>query len=271
MYSLDEKRITREDSRSHALSFDAAFIVVGRHGKSYTNPMNRFIYTFLVLALMSSRLVAQEPAVPDEAGVLTCFGGVIRISALIELDDSVKIGFVDTRDNRSYLLSPGEVAGDIIVIEANYENETVVLQFGDEFCTLKLERDPDASLAQQVDYDPQFFRGEAIERFLAEFPNAVEDGLIKFPLVAPPAAVGRGETIERLLNENPELRAIADMVVTGRGPGIEAMLAEHPELAEPIEIPEGSLGPGIEEAIRNNPEAMTNINMNFQIPVSENP
>lgn len=233
--------------------------------------MNRFFYLLMVLALTSGRLLAQQPAVPDESGTLTCFGGVIRISALIELEDQVKIGFVDTRDNRSYLLSPGEVAGDIIVVEANYENETVVLQLGEEFCTLKLERDPDASISQQIDYDPQFFRGEAIEQFLAEFPNAVEDGLIKFPLVAPPAVTGRGETIERLLNENPEMRAIADMVITGRGPGIEAMLAEFPELAEPLEIPEGSLGPGIEEAIRNNPEAMTNINMNFEIPVMENP
>jgi hypothetical protein len=233
--------------------------------------MNRIFFLCLALVAMSGRLVAQQPAVPDESGVLTCFGGVIRISALIEMNDTVKIGFVDTRDNRSYLLSPGEVAGDIIVVEANYETETVVLQFGEEFCTLKLERDPNASVAQQIDYDPQFFRGEAIEQFLAEFPNAVEDGLIKFPLVAPPVAVGRGETIERLLNENPEMRAIADMVVTGRGPGIEAMLAEFPELAEPVEIPEGSLGPGIEEAIRNNPEAMTNINMNFEIPVIENP
>ena len=233
--------------------------------------MNRIFFLCLALGLTSARLVAQQPAVPDASGVLTCFGGVIRISALIEMNDTVKIGFVDTRDNRSYLLSPGEVAGDIIVVEANYENETVVLQFGEEFCTLQLERDPNATVSRQVDYDPQFFRGEAIEQFLAEFPNAVEDGLIKFPLVAPPAAIGRGETIERLLNENPEMRAIADMVVTGRGPGIEAMLAQFPELAEPVEIPEGSLGPGIEEAIRNNPEAMTNINMNFEIPVSETP
>jgi hypothetical protein len=74
-----------------------------------------------------------------------------------------------------------------------------------------------------------------------------------------------------LLDENPELRAIADMVITGRGPGIEAMLAEFPELAEPVIIPEGSLGPGIEEAIRNNPEAMTNLNIRFQIPVPESP
>ncbi len=214
---------------------------------------------------------AQSEAVTDETGTLTCFNGVIRISALIEVQNEVKIGFVDTRDNRSYLLSPGEVAGDIIIVEADYEKETVILQLGEEYCTLKLERDPNASIKSQIDYDPQFFSGEAIEQFITEFPNAVEDGLIKFPLTAPPPAIGRGETIERLLRENPEMRAVADMVITGRGPGIEAMLAEHPEFNVPVEIPEGSLGPGIEEAIRNHPEAMTNINLNFPVPGTSTP
>ena len=231
--------------------------------------MRVFLASLLMAGCLSAS--AQVPAVPDETGTLTCFNGMIRISALIELNDSVKIGFVDTRDNRSYLLSPGEAAGDILVVEANYDQETVVLQLGNDFCTLQLEKDPNATLTQQVDYDPQFFRGEAIERFLAEFPNALEDGLIKFPLTAPPPAVGRGETIERLLRENPEYRAIADMVVTGRGPGIEAMLAEHPELAIPVEIPEGSLGPGIEEALRLHPEQRTNIALPFPFPTNGPP
>jgi hypothetical protein len=201
---------------------------------------------------------AENAPSTEDPAYFSCFNGTIRISAIIQFTDSVKVGFVDARDNRSYLLSPGQSAGDIEVVEANYESETVVLKLGEEFCTLSLSNDPNAPDAEVVEYDPKFYGGEAIENFLKEFPNAVDDGLVKFPLIPPKVAVGRGETIEKLLAENPDLRAIADMVVTGRGPGIEAMLAEHPELDIPTEIPGDSLGPGIEEALKNNPQIITN-------------
>ena len=232
----------------------------------------------VLLLGFSPNLQAQEPATlvtpeaTNEPAYYSCFNGTIRISALIQFPDTIKVGFVDSRNGRSYLLSPGESAGDVEVIESNYENESVVLKLGDEYCTMKLDNDPNAPapvVPPVPAYDPEFFKGEAIERFLKEFPNAVEDGLIKFPLVAPKPVAGRGETIERMLNEHPEMRAIADMVVTGRGPGIEAMMAEHPELAVPVEIPEGSLGPGIEEAMRNNPSAVSNLNQTFPVPESE--
>jgi hypothetical protein len=224
--------------------------------------------TALLLALAAPGRAADDPAAAP-----SCFGGVIRISALIQVTDRVKVGFVDARDGSSHLLSPGETAGDVIVVDADYATETVVLQLGDALCTLRLNADPDAdrSVVLNEPVDETYFRGEAIERFLTEFPNAIEDGLIKFPLTPPPPVTGKGETIERFLNENPEWRALADMVVTGRGPGIEALLAENPELDIPLEIPPGSLGPGIEQALRDNPDAATNIQMNFPLPEGAQP
>lgn len=247
-------------------------MLAGLLHKRYIKAMKKTAI-FIFAALMPIAVLAEDsPEIAvslDTPTLFSCFNGTIRISALIQFSDSVKVGFVDSRDGRSYLLSPGEKAGDVELVEANYNSETVVLKLGEDFCTLSLDSDPHAQVEAPA-YDPEFFRGEAIENFLKEFPNAVDDGLIKFPLVPPKTAVGRGETIERLLAENPELRAIADMVVTGRGPGIEAMLAEHPELEIPIDIPEGSLGPGIEEALKNNPQIMTN-NINFPQLDQQNP
>ena len=138
---------------------------------------------------------SREPAIPS------CFGDKIRISALIQSSGGVKVGIVETATKASYLVKPGETAGDVEVVSADYDREMVVLKLGSETCTLSLASDPNAPKPVLADGDPNsgLYRGEAIENFLKENPSAIDDGIIKFPLPVMPPAVGKGEGIERFL------------------------------------------------------------------------
>ena len=190
----------------------------------------------------------------------SCFNDKVRISALISSGEKVRVGIVDTISKTSYLVSPGESAGQVVVVAADYDRETVTLRLGDEVCTLNLSSDPNADHSAQNLLPPteKVDRGEAIEAFLKENPNAVEQGMIKFPLPIMPNAVGKGEGIEKFLRDNPELAAKADQPVVGKGEGIEKFLREHPEIKVDEEIPEGSFGSGIDAELKKHPEFLTN-------------
>lgn len=204
--------------------------------------------------------IAVVPAVASLSGP-ACFDDRIRISALISAGGKVKVGIVETGTQNSYLVSPGETAGDVLVVSANYEKEQVVLRRGNDVCTLNLASDPNAvqpalNLAPPIE---PVFRGEAIEKFLRENPNAMKEGAVKFPLPVMPPAVGKGEGIEKFLREHPELAAKANQPAVGRGEGIESYLKAHPEIkVSDAPIKEGSLGPGIEAALKANPQVLTN-------------
>ena len=228
------------------------------------------------LALLATWPAAAQgpPAPPAKAGTAAiasgpaaalsgpaCFDDRVRISALISAGGKVKVGIVETGTQNSYLVSPGEKAGDVLVVSADYEREQVVLRRGNDICSLNLSSDPNAvrpalNLAPPID---PVFRGEAIEKFLRENPNAMKEGAVKFPLPEMPPAVGKGEAIEAFLRLHPELAAKANQPAVGRGEGIEAYLKAHPEIKVSDDpIPEGSLGPGIEAALKANPLILTN-------------
>ena len=224
----------------------------------------------LGLALLAGLpAAAQVPAPPPPAALPAaaalsgpaCFDDHIRISALISAGGKVKVGIVETGTQNSYLVSPGESAGDVLVVSADYEREQVVLRRGNDVCTLNLAADPNAvqpalNLAPPIE---PVFRGEAIEKFLRENPNAMKEGAVKFPLPVMPPAVGKGEGIESFLRQHPELAAKANQPAVGKGEGIEAYLKAHPEIkVSDAPIPEGSLGPGIEAALKASPQMLTN-------------
>ena len=137
----------------------------------------------LGLALLAGLpAAAQVPAPPPPAALPAaaalsgpaCFDDHIRISALISAGGKVKVGIVETGTQNSYLVSPGESAGDVLVVSADYEREQVVLRRGNDVCTLNLAADPNAmqpalNLAPPIE---PVVRGEAIEKFLREAGTA---------------------------------------------------------------------------------------------------
>ena len=219
----------------------------------------------LSLALLAPGAFAQTPAPkPAPTAALSqpsCFDDRIRISALISSGGKVRVGIVETASQNSYLVSPGESAGDVVVVSADYDREQVVLRRGAEVCTLNLAADPTAvhPALNLLPPPEKVYRGEAIEKYLRENPDALREGHVKFPLPVMPEAVGKGEAIERFLRDHPDAAAKADKPAVGRGEGIESYLKAHPDVkVQDAPIPEGSLGPGIEAALKANPQILAN-------------
>lgn len=67
------------------------------------------------------------------------FAKSLRLSTIIELDDgSIKVGFVDTRTGRSYMMAAGESQDGIEVMSANWKDEEAVLRQGENMALIKL-------------------------------------------------------------------------------------------------------------------------------------
>lgn len=67
------------------------------------------------------------------------FAKSLRLSAIIEMSDgSIKVGFIDTRTGRSYMLGAGDSEDGIEVVSANWKDEEAVLRQGEEMALMKL-------------------------------------------------------------------------------------------------------------------------------------
>lgn len=67
------------------------------------------------------------------------FAKSLRLSMIIETDDGdMRVGFVDNRSGRSYMLIAGEAQDGIELVSASFEEEEAVLRNGEEMALLKL-------------------------------------------------------------------------------------------------------------------------------------
>ena len=71
------------------------------------------IVTFAIVTTAGSALAQTNSPPPldipkKEPSVAECFGGLVRVSALVQTRDQVKVGIVSVADGASYLLAPGE-------------------------------------------------------------------------------------------------------------------------------------------------------------------
>jgi len=87
-----------------------------------------------------------QPAAPVPAS--ESFAKLIRMSAILQDEDRVRVGLIDMRDNKneSFFLSVGEIANGIELVSASWEEEEAVLRKGDEMAVLKLQSDEIQSL-----------------------------------------------------------------------------------------------------------------------------
>jgi DNA segregation ATPase FtsK/SpoIIIE-like protein len=69
------------------------------------------------------------------------FAQGLRLSMIIEEDDTgdMRVGFVDTRSNKSYTLGVGESQDGIRLESASWENEEAILSQGGEMALIKLQ------------------------------------------------------------------------------------------------------------------------------------
>ncbi len=79
----------------------------------------------------------EVPVVPTPQA--ESFAKSLRLSTIIEMDDgSIKVGFVDTRTGRSYMMAAGESQDGIEVMTANWKDEEAVLRQGEDMALIKL-------------------------------------------------------------------------------------------------------------------------------------
>ena len=69
------------------------------------------------------------------------FAQGLRLSMIIEDDSTgeMRVGFVDTRSNKSYTLGVGESQDGIELVSASWDNEEAILRQGGEMALIKLQ------------------------------------------------------------------------------------------------------------------------------------
>ena len=69
------------------------------------------------------------------------FAQSLRLCTIIEEDDggAMRVGFIDTRSNKSYLLAAGESEDGIEMVSASFADEEAVLRQGSETVAIKLQ------------------------------------------------------------------------------------------------------------------------------------
>lgn len=207
----------------------------------------KFSYTPLIVLLLAAPLVRAAD----------CFNDTIRITALVRQAGKAKVGIVELANTNSAFVAVGGKMAGIEIVSIDYEKEVVTMKRGDTLCILSLAADPNAPKGPMIAAggargpDSPDWRGEAIEKFLRENPDAMKDGDIKLAELEPePEVKGFGPSIDAILAQNPELARKMEKPTEGKGEGIENFLKANGLKVDDAPIPEGSLGPGIEEAMK---------------------
>ena len=82
----------------------------------------------MVSAVLAFAAHAAERA---NLGAANCISNEIRITALVNVGDKVKVGIVEQATSNSYFVAAGEKAGAIEVVAIDYANELVTLRRGE--------------------------------------------------------------------------------------------------------------------------------------------
>lgn len=108
-----------------------------RGARAATEPFPFDRYRVILDRKPFGALPVQEVAAPTQPQAES-FAKSLRLSTIIEMDDgSVKVGFVDTRSGKSYMMAAGESQDGIEVITANWTDEEAVLKQGEEMALIK--------------------------------------------------------------------------------------------------------------------------------------
>lgn len=67
------------------------------------------------------------------------FAKSLKLTMITEDNEKgIKIGFVDERTNKSYVLAPGESQDGIAMVEADYDQQEALLKQGDDMAVIKM-------------------------------------------------------------------------------------------------------------------------------------
>ena len=125
------------------------------------------------------------------------FAKTLRMCALLEDDNGIRIGLIDQSNNKNFFLSVGQTEEGIELVSASYDEEEAVIRKGEEMAVIKLqsgEIQPLSPAEQQARLNaPQGRRPSYAERRqMRQQQRAVEP---------PPQPKYTGAELEKHLNE----------------------------------------------------------------------
>ena len=141
------------------------------------------------------------PPPEETAPVITAensFAKTIRMCALLEDDNGIRIGLIDQSNNKNFFLSIGQTEEGVELVSASYEDEEAVIRRGAEMAVIKLQSGEIQALTpaeQQARLNaPQGRRPSYAERRqMRQQQRAAAE--------PPPKPLYTGEELEKHLNE----------------------------------------------------------------------
>jgi hypothetical protein len=125
------------------------------------------------------------------------FAKSLRMCALLEDDNGIRIGLIDQSNNKNFFLSVGQTEESIELVSASYEDEEAVIRKGEEMAVIKLqsgEIQPLSPAEQQARLNaPQGRRPSYAERRQMRQQQRYTE--------PPPQPKYTGEELEKHLNE----------------------------------------------------------------------
>ena len=167
----------------------------------------------------------------------------IRVSALIDTGSGIKVGIINNHTGNSFLLAENEEVEGVRLISADYDTERICIQAEGTEYWFNLQGDPVArSEAEERAKRRDFLAtlpgdlGETINQLMAENPNA-KMRMFETPFISPEtnAVTGLGAGIETLLKEQGQDPSVLPTNITGRGETIEKLMNE---LSAPEPVPD---------------------------------
>ncbi len=219
------------------------------------------------------------PEMPSEAPIAPpgeSFVQNLEMRAIIDDGITIRVGFLDKRQQKNIYLTVGESVDGIELVSVDYDNEEALLRKGQETSLFTLRpsgaadkaapammpTSPAKSLARRRPFftntgkqaPPTImggagvnpFKGKTIEAFLRENPEAALQ--YPSPISVTNAAAfmqGKGKTIEQFLQDNPDAASRFSPFQTfsptnrveGRGETIERFMREHSGEAQQLQPP----------------------------------
>ncbi|MBU1694602.1 MAG: hypothetical protein KJ726_04950 [Verrucomicrobia bacterium] len=127
------------------------------------------------------------------------FARTIRMSTIWERGGIVRVGLIDSRNNRSFFLSVGEVEDGIELVSADCKNEEAVLRKGGEMAVLKLASGEIQPLTQ--DQQQARLTAEQAQRLSYAERRKERERQRQQPPPPPPQPVYTGAELEKHLQE----------------------------------------------------------------------
>lgn len=125
------------------------------------------------------------------------FAKTLRMCALLEDDNGIRIGLIDQSNNKNFFLSVGQTEEGVELVSADYEDEEAVIRKGAEMAVIKLqsgEIQPLSPAEQQARMNaPQGRRPSYAERRQMRQQQR--------PAEPPPKPMYTGAELEKHLNE----------------------------------------------------------------------